>query len=580
MAREIDFCLLGPLAVRQGGAAVRIQAAKQRVVLAALLLHAGQVVALDELAELVWGSGPPVSARITLQNYARRLRLALGDTTRSCIATMPEGYQINVADGELDVNRFVALQREARHAAHQGAWDEASAQLSRALALWRGEPLADIPSDVLRLREQPRLVEMHSEAQEDRVDADLHLGRHRDVIAQLRELAAAYPLRERRHEMLMLALYRDGRRAEALAAYHQARQMLVGELGVEPGTGLCHLHQRILSGDPGLLAAGQPVPGPERATTVSPGPERATTVSPGPGTPQRRTPQAGSARRGSRPPVWPPIPRQLPATVRHFAGRQAELKALAGLLDEAHCGAGTVAISAIGGTAGIGKTTLALHFAHQVADRFPDGQLYVNLRGFGPSGEPMTPAEGIRGFLEALHVPPDQVPANLEAQAGLYRSLMADKRILILLDNAASTAQVRPLLPASPGCLVLVTSRRQLGELAAVVGAHLLTLDVLTDTDSSELLARRLGPQRVAAEPRAVSELISLCDHLPLALASSPRGLPSIPASRSSRSPHSYATHVPRSTRSTPARTSPTPGPYSPGPTMRWADPRHGCSGC
>jgi DNA-binding SARP family transcriptional activator/tetratricopeptide (TPR) repeat protein len=509
MAPEMEFCLLGPLVIRKNGSVVPLSAPKQRVMMAALLLRAGRVVTLDTLAEAVWGGGPPASARVTLQNYARRLRCALGDTSRSLIATMPQGYQINVADGELDPSRFQALRGEARQATLEGGWEEAAARLREALALWRGEPLTGVPSDALLQREKPRLVEMHSEALEARIDADLQLGRHGAVIAELRQFSAAHPLRERPYGMLMLALYRDGRRADALAAYQNARHVLVSELGLEPGPDLRDLHQRILSADPALLLPRDPA---ADARAVS-------TLAPGPGAPSR--PGGGeSADSGSgAPTAWPVIPRQLPAAVRHFAGRQAELKALAGLLDEAAGGAGTVAISVINGTAGIGKTTLALHFAHQVADRFPDGQLYVNLRGFDPSGEPVTPAEVIRGFLDALGVPPEQMPTDVEVQAGLYRSLAADRRILVLLDNASDTAQVRPLLPATPGSHVLVTSRHRLGELAISVGAHELTLDVLTHTEAYELLARRLGAERTARESRAVGELTELCDRLPLALA-------------------------------------------------------------
>jgi DNA-binding SARP family transcriptional activator len=507
MAPEMEFCLLGPLTVRKDGRVVPSLAAKQRVVLAALLLHAGRVVTLDTLAEAVWGAEPPASARATLQNYVKRLRKALGDTRHSRIATMPQGYQINVADSELDLSRFQALRGEAQRAMVGGRCEEAAARLRDALALWRGEPLTGMPSNALLLREKPRLVELHSEALEARIDADLKLGRHGAVIAELRQFSAAYPLRERAHGMLMLALYRDGRRADALAAYQHARQVLVSELGLEPGPGLRDLHQRILCADPALLLPGNPAAGDEKAIA---------TLTPGPATASQRH---GTGSASGAPAPSPVIPRQLPTAVRHFAGRQAELKALAGQLDQHDALTGAVVCSAIGGTAGIGKTALALHFAHQVADRFPDGQLYVNLRGFDPSGEPVTPAEGIRGFLDALAVPPEQIPADVEAQAGLYRSLVADKRILIVLDNAAGTAQVRPMLPASPGCLVLVTSRRRLGELAVAVGAHLLTLDVLSHAEAHELLARRLGPERAAREARAVGELTELCDRLPLALA-------------------------------------------------------------
>jgi hypothetical protein len=225
--------------------------------------------------------------------------------------------------------------------------------------------------------------------------------------------------------------------------------------------------------------------------------------------PEVRSPPSGSVQI---------VPRQLPAVVRQFVGRQNELAALNSLLDSAAAGPPAVVISAIEGTAGIGKTALALHWAHSVAGRFPDGQLYVNLRGFDPSATPAEPAEAIRGFLDALGIVADRVPATPQAQAGLYRSLLADRRVLIVLDNARDVDQVRPLLPGSAGCLALVTSRARLAGLAVGEGAALLTLDVLAESEARQLLTDRLGAERVAAEPTAVGELIGLCARLPLAL--------------------------------------------------------------
>ena len=482
MAVEAEFCLLGPFLVRRGGAVVPVTAGKQRALLAALLLSANRVVSLDELNAALWELAPPASARVTLQNYVKRLRQTLAGTGGSRISTLPQGYMISVAAYELDVSRFEALRGRARKAADEGAWDRASVQLRRALSLWRGEPLAGVPSRLLTEREAPRLAELRLQAIEARIDADLHLGRHADVIAELGQLAGVHPLRERLYALLMLALYRDGQQAEALAVYQRARRVLVDQLGIEPGAGLQGLQQQILAADPALLL-------PERA----------------PGVP----PAGGTAV---------VVPRQLPAGVAHFAGRTDELKALTGVLDAAAGGA-TVVISAIGGTAGVGKTALAVHWAHQVSEWFPDGQLYVNLHGFGPSGTPVTPADAVRRFLDALGVPAAQIPPSPEAQQGLYRSLLAGRRMLIVADNARDAAQVRPLLPGGEGCLVLVTSRSQLTSLVAAEGAHPLTLDVLTPADALSLLERRLGPERAAAEPQAAAELAGLCAHLPLALA-------------------------------------------------------------
>jgi DNA-binding SARP family transcriptional activator len=480
----MEFCLLGPLAVRCGDAVAAVPAGKQRVVLAALLLSANRVVPVEELAEALWGTGPPPSARVSVQNYVMRLRKALGPEGQSRIGTQPRGYVISVAADELDMARFEVLLGAARQAASDYSWDTAAAQARAALALWRGEPLADVESELLAARDVPRLGELRLQALETRIDADLHLGRHGDVIGELRQLAAAQPLRERLHALLMLALYRDSRQAEALAAYRQARAVLVEELGTGPGPELRQLHQQILAADPALLRTGPATPA---------------VMAAGPGG---------------------PVPRQLPAAVAGFTGRAAELSALTEILDQGGAGEpGTVVISAIGGTAGVGKTALALHWAHQVAARFGDGQLYVNLRGFDPAGIPVTPEAAIRAFLDALGVPWERIPPLPEAQAGLYRSLLADKRMLILLDNARDERQVRPLLPASPGSLVIVTSRNQLSGLDAVDGARPLILDVLSYAEAVQLLAARLGAERAAAEPAAVERIASLCAGLPLALA-------------------------------------------------------------
>jgi DNA-binding SARP family transcriptional activator/tetratricopeptide (TPR) repeat protein len=487
----VEFGLLGPLVVRAGDAPVVVSAGKQRVLLAALLLRANQVVAAAELAEMVWEGSPPETARVTLQNYVKRLRHALGPAGYERIVTRPAGYLIEVGPGELDLARFAELRASGLAAARAGAWDSAVAQLGAALGLWRGQPLADVPSRVLAVAEVPRLAGMRLEAAEVRIGAELHLGRHREVIAELQALTAAEPLRERLHELLMLALYRSGQQAAALAAYLQARRQLIDKLGIEPGPGLRELNQKILRSDPALL----PPPAPAAAGGIRlPAPR----------------PAAGDGSSG-RPEA---VPSMLPDAVPGFAGRSRELAALSAMI-----GGGPVMITAISGTAGVGKTALALQWAHQAAARFPDGQLYVNLHGFDPIRTPAAPAEAIRGFLDALGVPPRRIPRARDAQAGLYRSLLAKRRMLIVLDNARDEQQVRSLLPASPGSLVLVTSRSQLGGLAAADGARLLILDVLSHAEAVQMLTARLGAARAAAEPEGTSEVASLCGCLPLALA-------------------------------------------------------------
>jgi DNA-binding SARP family transcriptional activator len=481
MPETWEFGLLGPLMVRRGGVAVPVPRGKQRAVLAVLLLNAGQAVPVHELAETLWGSVPPPSAPVSVRNYVKRLRHALGEAGRARISTQPPGYLISADPGELDVSQFEALLEAARAAARDGSWEAAARQARAALSLWRGDPLADVESDALALREVPRLTELRLQAAETRLDAHLHLGRYAEVIIELRQLVGAYPLRERLHAQLMLALYRDCRQAEAFAAYQDARDILVAELGTEPGSELRALHQQILTGDPALAVA------------------------------QPATLAAGSARVVT--------PRELPAGVRQFTGRTRELAELTELLDQTDANSpGMVVISAIGGTAGVGKTALAVHWAHQVADRFPDGQLYANLRGYDQSRVPAASADVARRFLNALGVPDDRIPSDPESWGSLYRSSLAGKRMLIVMDNARDAAQVRPLLPGGPGCFVLVTSRNQLASLGAAEGACLLTLDLLSQPDAHELVARRLDRARVRNEPQAVSELIGLCARLPLAV--------------------------------------------------------------
>ena len=494
----MDFGLLGPLRVREGTRQVFVSAPRQRVLLAALLLSAGRVVSVDTLAETLWEGGPPAGARGALHSAVQRLRSTLGPAGASLIETRPPGYLIKVDGAGLDIREFSVLAARGHAAAEAGTWAQAASLLREALGRWRGEPLADVPSQVLRDREVPPLADQRLHALAARIDADLHLGRHGEVVAELRQLVADHPVQEQFHAQLMLSLYRTGRQSDALAAYQVVRRVLADQLGIDPGPELRLLHQRILGADSELLLPAGAEPSSSSPAALSP-----------------------SAVQGTRPPAAGQeyvVPRQLPAATRHFAGRDGALKELAGLAAEAAEGSPATVIAVIAGTAGIGKTTLALHFAHQAAGQFPDGQLYVNLRGFDPAGSPVTAEEALRLLLDALSVPAARVPAGLDAQAGLYRSLLAGRRMLVLLDNARDADQVRPLLPSSPGCLVIVTSRNQLTSLVAAEGASPLALDVLTDAEARELLARRLGPQLVADDPAATDELIQLCARLPLAL--------------------------------------------------------------
>jgi DNA-binding SARP family transcriptional activator len=483
------FGLLGPLLVTDvTGQVAVLPAAKQRVILAALLLSANTEVSADRLTEILWGVSPPPSAATAVRNYVMRLRRQMG-LAGSRIVTRPTGYTVEVqGPAELDVAEVDCLRRDARAAAQAGRWPEVSELLSVALGLWRGDPLADVPSPAFT-QQVAHLTELRLQITEIRIDADLRLARHDELVAELRQLAAEYPLREHPRVQLMLAFYRCGRQAEALEVYRNTRATLMDEIGVEPASELREMHQRILAGDPGLLVIE----------------------------PSRRADQVpAAAATGEKERV---IPRQLPAGTRHFTGRIPELRALDALVNGAADTAGTVVISAIAGMAGVGKTALALRWAHQAASQFPDGQLYVNLRGFDPTGRPVPAAAAIRGFLDALGVAAEQIPADLDAQASLYRSLLSGKRMLILLDNARDSEQVRPLLPGSSSCLVVVTSRSQLAGLVTAAGAHPLTVDVLTEVEARELLALLLGADRLGAQPEAAAALIGLCARLPLALA-------------------------------------------------------------
>jgi DNA-binding SARP family transcriptional activator/tetratricopeptide (TPR) repeat protein len=471
----VEFSVLGPLRLVVGGEVVRVASARQRAVLALLLVSANRSVPIPRLIEAVWGPHPVSSAHNLVHTYVWRLRTLLTEAGERRLLTEPAGYLLRVKPGELDFVEFDRLVDEGRAALGAGEVSRAAGSLRTALGLWRGEPFADIAlHDGDQVAEVQRLVEARVAALEERVEADLALGRHEMLIGELRQLAIQHPLRERIAGQLMLACYRSGRQADALAAFGQIRGRLVEELGMDPGGELRDLHSKILRADPDLRAG-------RRADNRI-------------------------------------VPQQLPATPAHFAGRLSELRALSGMLGLSTQAGGIVVISAIAGTAGIGKSTLAVHWGRQNLAQFPDGQLFVDLRGFGPGTQPMTAVEAIRGFLDALAIPPDRIPKGLQAQASLYRSLLAGKRMLVVLDNARDADQVRPLLPGTPSCLTVVTSRNLLTGLIAAEAAHPMTLDLLTAVDARAFLTLRLGPDRVAAEPESIAELIELCARLPLAL--------------------------------------------------------------
>jgi len=479
MQGDVRFAVLGPVRAWRDEAELDLGHPRQRAVLAALLVREGAQVTLEQLIDGLWGDEVPATSAQVIRSYIYQLRLVLGRDGTGHIRSAGGGYVLEPGP-QLDLARFADLAARARQARGDGDPAAAAARFAEGLELWAGTALAGIPGPYAAAQ-RARLGELRLSVQEEHLAAAVDLGSYDQAAAELSALVAGHPLRERLRELQMHALYGAGRQAEALEAFRQTARLLRDELGIDPGPALRSMHQRILGTDPALLS---PAPAPPPPATPSPPPPA-------------------------------PIPAQLPADIVHFTGRDAQLDALTALAQNA---GSAVVITAIGGTAGIGKTALAVRWAHQAAASFPDGQLYVNLRGFDPTGTPVQAEVAVRGFLHALGVSPARIPADPGAQAALYRSLLAGRRILVVLDNARDPAQVRPLLPGSPGCLALVTSRNQLTGLAAVDGAHTLTLDLLSPQEACDLLAHRLGAERTAAEPEAVEELAELCVRLPLAL--------------------------------------------------------------
>ena len=472
--------LLGPVDVlADNGGSRPVRGLRRTAVLATLALHPGEVVSVGQLVDVVWAGAAPPSALKTLQSHVSHLRQDLGDA--AAIGTQPPGYVLDLGGDGTDVQQAERLLRQARPPTDAS---RRVAILQAALGLWRGPALADLAELPWLAEQATRLDLLQARIKRAWVEARLAAGEDATLVPDLEELVAGRPLDEQLRGQLMLALYRSGRATDALAVYHQLRRALDEELGMYPGQDLRSLETAILRQDPDLDAPARPAA------------------------------DARGLRRAAR------VPAQLPPAVRAFTGRETELESLDALLPEPADAdaAAPMVIAAVSGTAGVGKTTLAVHWAHRVAARFPDGQLYVNLRGFDPGGLALEPSEAIRGFLEAFAVPVARIPADLDAQAGLYRSVLAGRRVLVVLDNARDVEQVRPLLPGSSGCAVIVTSRSHLTGLVAADGAYGLTLGLLPAADARDLLARRLGPERVTREPAAVNDIIAGCARLPLAL--------------------------------------------------------------
>jgi DNA-binding SARP family transcriptional activator/tetratricopeptide (TPR) repeat protein len=477
-------------------------------------MRANRVISRGELVDAVWGQDPPASAEGGIYTYVAGLRRVI-EPNRSLrgpgrvLVSTGAGYVLHLVPGQPDAVAFEQDVARARQLRKAGDPAGAVAALDSALSLWRGIAFAGVPGPFAET-ERIRLGELRSTASEERADVLLSLGRHEEVVPDLIAMVTENPLRERMRGLLMIALYRCGRHAEALRVFQEGRRVLAEELGIDPGGDLSRIHQQVLTMDPVLATPDGPAEVALDADETGAG----------------SAPDGGQRR--PRPEVrLTPVPAQLPLDPSGFSGRREELSILRAMLPEpggadqgpAEQPVRTVPIAVISGAAGTGKTALAVRFGHQVARRFPGGQLYVNLRGLDPATPPLEPAEALRLFLDALGVPPHRIPAGTEGRSALFRSLLDGERMLIVLDNARGVAQVRPLLPGSPGSLVLVTSRNEMTPLVAAEGAVPLTLDVLGDAEAHEMLARRLGRDRVAAEPEAADEIIAACARLPLALA-------------------------------------------------------------
>jgi DNA-binding SARP family transcriptional activator/tetratricopeptide (TPR) repeat protein len=486
----VQFRVLGPVELHTAAGPVEVGPPRQRSVLAALVVDAGWPVTADTLVDRVWGQAAPDGVRRALHVYIARLRRLIGAATTAegapRLVRRSGGYLLDTDPGRVDLHSFRSLVEQARDPECD---DPRRAHLLRgALALWRGTPLTGLSGDwAERVRagwQQQRLEATVSWAQ-----TELRLGNPGAVTGPLIDLAADHPLVEPLTAVLMRALYATGRSAEALNHYTKTRHRLAEELGVDAGSELQRLQQAILRGEPDPWPIAQPA--------ADSGPSAS-------------APRVGASDT---------VPAQLPLDVYGFTGRSGELGQLDAVLAAAGLQPTAAVVAVLSGMAGVGKTALAVHWAHQVAHRFPDGQLYVNLRGFDADASVVSPAQAVRGFLDAFAVPPQRIPATVEAQVGLYRSMLAGRRVLVVLDNARDADHVRPLLPGAPGCLAVVTSRSQLAGLVAGQGAHPLSLGLLSAAESRDLLARRAGLARMGGEESATDQIIVHCAQLPLALA-------------------------------------------------------------
>ena len=483
----MELRLLGPPELVAADGPVDLGGPRQRTVLSILALNANRVTPVDHLLDAVWGDNPPPTARSQIQICISALRKVIARSGTMAIRTQAPGYVLTLGPGDLDIEQFHALVASGRVHVAAGRPAEAAADLRAALALWRGSALAGITGETVD-RQVTQLHEQRAVVLDERLRLDLALGRHQELVGELRALVAEFPLREHLHALLMIALYRCGRQADALEAGRQARAVLADEIGVDPGPELKATEQAVLTRDSILDLAPA---GGSAGSASSPD-------------------HAGGAERS---PAWPgrTVPRQLPPSIADFTGRSAQLAEVRAALT-AGPGDYAMPVVAISGQGGVGKSSLAVRAAHELAGDFPDGQLYANLRG---SDVDEGLARQLARFLRALGVPGAAVPDDSDERLEMYRSELADRRILMVLDDAVDEEQVLSLLPGSPRCAVIVTSRIRLSGLA---GAHRIAVETLNGGQSLDLVTEIIGVQRIAAEPEACAELVALCAGLPLAL--------------------------------------------------------------
>ncbi|MDH6710863.1 DNA-binding SARP family transcriptional activator/tetratricopeptide (TPR) repeat protein [Kitasatospora sp. MAA19] len=474
---ELRFAVLGPVRGWRDGGELALGSPQQRSLLLSLLLRANHTVSLGQLVDDLWGEDPPAKPTAVIRTYVHRLRRILGPTA---LTSLGGGYLLTVDPGGLDIDRCEELVGEAKELRGAGEHAHAAATLRSVLALWQGEPMSGLPGPYAE-RQRGEWAERRVTVLESCLEAEVEAGPSGEAVAELTAVAAEHPLRERFSELLMLALYRAGRQAEALSVYRTTDRRLQAQLGVAAGPGLRELQRRILVADATLVTPALLAPSAPRTGTAA-----------------------------ARPPYQPPAPpTQVPADLADFTGREAQTEALRTVLLAPR----TVPVATVSGLGGVGKTALAVHVAHGLAADFPDGQLYVDLHG--ADGHPTPPEEVLGAFLRALGVPADTLPVGPAERSAQFRSLLSGRRVLVVLDNARDAEQIRPLLPGRPGCAVLVTSRARLGSLP---NAHVVELPAFAPEEALGLLGQVVGEQRLRAEPDTAGELVRLCGHLPLAV--------------------------------------------------------------